>query len=298
MYRDENSSIKALLILKEEQEAILTTPPLPMKRRLKISTLKVDLSGKKLGELLLKIAFQYCIDNKISEIYLTRYWKRDDALSYLLKSFGFKIAGTLQNGEKVYLKSLLFLEIDAQSAGLTEYFPCYRDYEGIKKFLVPIRPEYHQRLFPDYRPRQYRLNEFLEINIPGNAIKKAYLSHSKIKKIDPGDILLFYRSRDEKKITSIGVVEKTLRTKKLGEILRFIGQRSVYSQQEIKNLAKREVLAILFIHNLNLPNPLGLNYLYEYKIIQRVPQSIIEIQHSQYKEIIKGGQIDERFTIH
>ena len=63
----EDSNIKTLLILKEENELIETIPPIPAAERLKIATLKVDLSGYKLGELLLKMAFQYCIDNHIFE---------------------------------------------------------------------------------------------------------------------------------------------------------------------------------------------------------------------------------------
>jgi predicted RNA-binding protein with PUA-like domain len=290
--------IKALLILKEEEEPILTSRPLPWKRRLKICTLKVDLGGTKFGELFLKIAFQYCVDNNISEVYLTHYHKEGDALSYLLESFGFGIAGILEDKEEVYLKSLLPSENNLQSANLIEYYPCYRDDEEVKKFLVPVRPKYHDRLFPDYQPRQYRLTEPFEINIPGNAIRKAYLSHSKTKKISPGDVLLFYRSHNHGRVTSIGVVEQTSHTNDSDEILRFIGQRSVYSQREIEDLAKKQVLAILFTHNLNLPTPLALNYLREHGIIQFAPQSIMEIQHNQYKEIIKGGGVDERFTLH
>jgi len=297
-YRDESGLIKALLILKEEEEPILTSRPLPWKRRLKICTLKVDLGGTKFGELFLKIAFQYCIDNNISEVYLTHYHKEDDALSHLLESFGFTIAGILEDKEEVYLKSLLPSENNLQSANRTQYYPCYKDDERVKKFLVPIRPEYHDRLFPDYQPRQYRLTEPFEINIPGNAIRKAYLSHSKTKKISQGDVLLFYRSQDQRKITSIGVVEQTLRTNDPDKILRFIGQRSVYSQKEIEDLAKKQVLAILFTHNLNLPTSLDLNYLRKQGINQSAPQTIMEIQHNQYKEIIKGGGVDERFTLH
>lgn len=297
-YRDESGLIKALLILKEEEEPILTSRPLPWKRRLKICTLKVDLGGTKFGELFLKTAFQYCIDNNISEVYLTHYHKEDDALSYLLESFGFGIAGILEDKEEVYLKSLLPSENNLQSANLTQYYPCYKDDERARKFLVPIRPEYHDRLFPAYQPRQYRFTEPFEVNVPGNAIKKAYLSHSKTKRMSQGDVLLFYRSQDQRKITSIGVVEQTLYANDPDEILCFIGQRSVYSQKEVEDLAKKQVLAILFTHNLNLPTPLALNYLRAHGIIQFAPQSIMGIQHNQYKEIIKGGGVDERFTLH
>ena len=82
--------IKALLIIKEENELIDTSPPIPARRRLKISTLKSDLSGFKLGELFLKMAFQYCIGNQIFETYLTHFRKEDDALINLIESYGFE----------------------------------------------------------------------------------------------------------------------------------------------------------------------------------------------------------------
>ena len=65
-------------MLKEENEPIETLPPIQARRRLKIATLKVDLSGFKLGELFLKMAFQYCILNQIFETYLTHFRKEED----------------------------------------------------------------------------------------------------------------------------------------------------------------------------------------------------------------------------
>ncbi|MDI6903089.1 MAG: EVE domain-containing protein [Methanocellales archaeon] len=298
VYHDEDDKIRALLILKEENEPILTSPPLSVAKRLKISTLKVDMPGFKIGELLLKIAFQYCIDNQIFETYLTHYRKEDDGLINLLEEFGFEMVGTLGNNEEVYLKQFIPEEKDLSPIGLAKkYYPSFKDSPSIKKFVVPIRPEYHDRLFPDYQKRQMKLTEYFEINIQGNTIKKAYLSHSKIRKIKSGDVLLFYRSSDQKRITSVGVVERILRTGEPDSILRFVGKRSVYSYEEIKKLAQKPVLVILFRHHLNLPNPLGLDYLREHNILNYAPQSIIEINHSQYEFIIKGGRLDERFTV-
>lgn len=300
VYR-ENDKVKALLMLKEENEPIPTSPPIPATKRLKIATLKVDLTGSKMGELFLKMAFQYCIGNQIFETYLTHYPKQDDRLIPLIESFGFELVGFLegQNKEKeeVYLKKLIPKEKDLKPLDLArKYYPSFKDAESIKKFLIPIIPEYHDRLFPDYKGRQTRLAEYYEINIPGNAIKKAYLSHSAIKKIRPGDLLLFYRSHDQKAITSIGVVDReTVRTKVPDKVVAIVGQRSVYSYEEIKDMTQTSVLVILFRHHLNLPAPLDLNYLHAHNI--PVPQTIIELNHNQYLAIKKGGKLDERFTV-
>ncbi|MDP2845757.1 MAG: hypothetical protein Q8N79_06765, partial [Candidatus Methanoperedens sp.] len=300
----ENDMIKGLLMLKEEDESIPTFPPIPATKRLKIATLKVDIFGSKMGELFLKMAFQYCIGNQIFETFLTHYRKQNDRLIPLIESFGFEFAGFLEERkeknekEEVYLKKLIPKEKDLSPLDLAKkYYPSFKDSPNIKKFLIPIMPLYHDRLFPDYKG-QMRITDYSEINIPGNAIKKAYLSHSVIKKIRPGDILLFYRSHDQKAITSIGVVDREpVRTKEPEKVVAIVGQRSVYLYDEIKNMMQTHVLVILFRHHLNLPNPLDLNYLRHHNIIQSAPQSIIELSHNQYVAIKKGGKLDERFTV-
>jgi hypothetical protein len=153
VYQPEGEGIKALLVLKEEKEGILTNPPLPDRRRLKICLLKVDLKGSKLGELFLKLAFQYCIENGIFETYLTHYTKGDDALVHLLKEYGFENKGKLPDGQDVYLKDFRVKEEDLKK-GVSAIYPAYRDGKDVGKFLVPIRPEYHEKLFPEYRGRK------------------------------------------------------------------------------------------------------------------------------------------------
>lgn len=305
MYQ-ENDKIKALLMLKEEEnEPIPTSPPIQAAKRLKIATLKVDIPGYKLGELFLKMAFQYCISNHIFETYLTHYRKQDDRMIPLIENFGFEFSGFLperkgkKEKEEVYLKKLIPKEKDLHPMNLAKkYYPSFKDSLNIKKFLIPIMPLYHDRLFPDFKERQMRITDYFEINIPGNAIKKAYLSHSAIKKIGPGDVLLFYRSHDQKAITSIGVVDREpVHTNNPDKIAAIVGQRSVYLYEEIREMAEKTVLVILFRHHLNLPNPLDLNYLRKHNIIQSAPQSIIELSHNQYVAVKKGGKLDERFTV-
>lgn len=40
-----------------------------------------------------------------------------------------------------------------------------------------------------------------------NSFRKAYLCHSKIRKIRPGDATLFYRSQDDESVTAMGVAD-------------------------------------------------------------------------------------------
>lgn len=177
-----------------------------------------------------------------------------------------------------------------------KYYPSFKDDQKIRKFLIPIQPEFHERLFPDYEKRQMKLTDYSEINAPGNAIKKAYLSYSRIKKMRAGDIILFYRSKDQKAVISLGIVDqKPFHTDDLELLLRFVGKRSVYSHPELKTWTEKPVFIILFRHHLNLPKLLDISFLRDHSI--PVPQTISEINHKQYMAIKEGGEIDERFTV-
>lgn len=296
----ENKALKALLILKEENQKIETSPPISAAKRLKIATLKVDMLGSKFGELFLKMAFQYCINNQIFEIYLTHFQKEDDKLLYLIENFGFEMVGKLvKNGEEVFLKEFIPVQKDLAPIDLAKkYYPCFKDDSSVRKFLVPIMPDYHDILFPDYTKRQIKLSDYSNINIPGNAIRKAYLSYSKIKKIRVGDIILFYRSHDQHAITAIGIVDQyPIHTGNLELLKRVVGKRSVYSDDDLKEWIQKPVFVLLFKHHLNLPKPLNLADLREHGIIKNAPRSIREINHEEYSAIKKRGKLDERFTV-
>lgn len=77
-----DGKIGAILILKEENEPVDSFPPLPKKKRLKISTLKVDPidRGSKIGELFIKISVQTAVQKGVDEVYLTHFTKSNDFL--------------------------------------------------------------------------------------------------------------------------------------------------------------------------------------------------------------------------
>jgi len=232
------------------------------------------------------------------EIYTTHFRREEDALVNLLEDYGFVKAGTKANGEEVHIKRFTPRKEYISAIDVArKYYPSYRDTPNVTKYVVPIKPEYHERLFPDYKQRQRRITEYSEINVQGNAIRKAYLSHSRIRGLRAGDILLFYRSSDQKLVTSLGVVEGTLQTRNADKIVESVGNRTVYSMAEIKNMAKKQVLVILFRHHLNFPRPLGLDYMRRHGILNSAPQSIMKIPHDSYVALKKGCGLDERHTV-
>jgi hypothetical protein len=299
-YRSDGK-IGALLIYKIEDEKIDVTPSLPQKERLKIATLKVTHVGNKIGERLLKLSADLAIQNKCNEIYLTHFTEKDDRLVELISEYGFEKVGVNSGGEEIFLKKLVPEEQDLVGVPQVEifkkFYPSFYDGPLVKKWVIPIYPEFHDRLFTDYGLRQTTLFEhdggFI---VEGNAIKKAYLSHSRIKQLKPGDIVLFYRTRDDQSLTVLGVIEEVrVGMTDTDEIIRFVGKRTVYTHVEIENIPK-PLTVILFRYHFLLKNPLKLGTLLNSGVFNGPPQSIMQINDENYKLIKELGEIDGRFT--
>ncbi|AFV24505.1 hypothetical protein Mpsy_2301 [Methanolobus psychrophilus R15] len=311
----ENNKIGALLIYKIEDEVLDSFPVLPKKKRLKLSTFKVSNIGNKIGELFIKLAVNYARDNDLKELYLTHHVLNDvDYLVELIDSYGFQKKAVLnQTGEAVFIKKLEVSDEPISNLNPADiskkFYPTYYDGESVNKFIIPIQSQWHERLFTDYnrtrmgekikKGRQPTLVEFVgQFVIEGNTIKKSYICHALSKKIKEGDILLFYRSGDEKAITSLGVIEKVFKGKHTpDEIAQIVGKKSVYLKDEIANLAQKSTLIILFTFHFHLPNQLEYTNLEEWGILKGPPQRLMEISHDKYLIIKEQGRIDERFTI-
>ncbi len=304
VHRREDGSMGALLIYKIEDEAVECTPPLPKKKRLKISTFIVTNVGKKIGELFIKLSVDFCLRNGIDEMYLTHYTEPNDRLIQLITEYGFRKVCDNARGEEVYLKRLKPDPSEIKGMEPKEivnnYYPTFYDGIKVKKYVVPIQPKFHERLFTERDRRQTTLPEYRgEFIIEGNTIKKAYLTNSKITKIKEGDVILFYRSKDRSKITSIGVVESVYtRITDTDEVMRIVGKRTVYSRDEIENITQKPTTVILFYHVFHFENPISLQTLIDIGALSGAPQSIQEIDEKSYKEIMKRSGIDERFTVH
>lgn len=82
---------------------------------------------------------------KVEEIYVTIFEKHE-GLVRLLKKYGFEkkaIKGKKENPESVYVKSMVNPPKD-----ICRGFPFIHT-EGVNKYLLSIRPEFHTALFPD-----------------------------------------------------------------------------------------------------------------------------------------------------
>lgn len=287
-WRKKGKQLKALLIYIEKYKTILREKP---EKSLKICTFKVsdEVRGLKLGELLLKLCFEYCRRNGILVAYLTIFEEKSQ-LRVLLEDFGFREVGIkMTTGELIYAKDFLaHKSLDGLEPleYCKRFFPEFFDGDGVRKFVVPIQPEFHDRLFGDVKGRQTSIDEFEDMIVEQNTIKKAYVCNARITKIRSGDLLLFYRSRKKQGITGIGVVESVLRQPhSFGELISFIKVRSVYSTKELHKLYENGALAILFRYIGQLPSFISRERLYELEALNGPPQSILIMDDKSYKRL-------------
>ena len=305
---ERENKINAILIPKIEQnEKIDCTPELNRQKILKICTFKVseDSRGLKLGERLLRMAFDFARLNNVFEIYLTHYKQESDYLIPLLKNFGFSKFGNKSNGEEIYLKKIMpDSDIDVKKTEdivqiNKEYYPAFYDGSMVKKHLIPIEPKFHDRLFPDVNIGGRQISLFgPNIKSEGNSIKKAYICNSNSHKINIGDIIIFYRSQDIQALTTIGTVESIYYDLNDPEMIaKIIAKRTVFNIEEITDRCKSNVTVILFNQNCNLKKNYKFKELKKEKIINNNLESITEIENEKYKKIIEGN-IDDCFIIH
>lgn len=130
---------------------------------LKFCLFKVDqnISGEKFGEQLLKKGMDHAHRNSFDSIYLTAFPKHQTLIN-LLGKFGFQKCGT-KNSEDVYFKYSKVLPLNPDPLGFEFhkiFWPCIRIGTS-SVYLVPVQPQFHDRLFPEaarrYAPSQMTL---------------------------------------------------------------------------------------------------------------------------------------------
>jgi len=304
-YLNEKDELNALLIPKIENKKDLDFNfRTESDKILKICLFKVSsrAQGLKLGERLLKIAFDYAAVNLINDIYLTHFCSDNDYLVSLIENYGFYKYAENSRGESIFLKHVTKPAKD-KTKDISElnkkYYPSFCSNNNVRKHIIPIQPYFHDLLFPDYQYDEEHQSNLLLENTPseGNSIKKAYICNAKTTKIQPNDILLFYRTRDYKCITTLGIVDEVYYKKKdPNEIYKLISKRTVFDLKNIENLCKKDVLVILFKQQFYLRNHYPYEQLLASGSIHGPIQTIMEISDANYKQIIQGN-IDARFII-
>lgn len=288
----------ALMIYKDETQSVGDAPP---KRRLKICSFRVDpsMQGVRLSEKLLQFAFNFLRGNPVDEAYVEVFPTHSDLIA-VFELFGFVARGSSPRGEIRMFKHAARPDSDPSSDRWTRFrraFPAYDDGPWVKKFVVPILPTWHERLFPEFetRPTQTHLDQWheggsrLRLSPAGNAIRKAYICRSPSQQLSPGDLLLFYRSHDLREVNQIGVVESAERKTGIEAVVDLVGNRTVLPRATLQELCSEEVLVILFWHIGQFPSVAKVGVPLE--IVPgfvRPPQSIWQISEEAYSVLCRG----------
>lgn len=265
---------------------------------LKLATFKVGEAnrGRKVGELFLKAAFRYATENRLEHIFVHGDKERHHFLFEMLREFGFELVGDHPGSDgrdAVYLKEH---PVRAPNVDLPpfeyhrRYFPHFRDDPHIAKFVVPIRPEFHRVLFPEYQSiADVQRDLFPEENYAGNAIKMAYLCRAQTRRIDPGSVIVFYRSGDDRALTSIGVVESYEQLSDAEAIISRVRRRTVYSLEQIVQMARSPTRVMLFRFVRHFSSPIPLHLATSNRILNGQPQSISRISHDAFERAFAVG---------
>ena len=261
---------------------------------LKLCTFKVGeaVRGRKVGELFLRAAFQYATKHQCESIFLHANAEQQTHLKNLIEDFGFLHTGRYQ-GDGVYVKAH---PIDPPALQMDPfeyvrlYYPHYMGGDDVRKFLVPIQPQFHGILFPDYQDPGHALPDGHPQRHVGNAIKLAYLCHTLSKRPRPGDIVLFYRSRDMRAVTTLGIVESYDWSDSADEIARIVSRRTVYSDYQIEEMAQTETKVMLFRLISHFENPLPYAELRRLRVIRGPIQSITNISDESFSRILRATE--------
>lgn len=298
IYRNADGSLGAICIYTiQEDEEITSDGKILAGRALKLCTFKVGeaVRGRKIGELFLKASFRYATGNACTNVFIHGNAKKQPYLAKLLEEFGFVAIGDY-GGDVVWVKEhpIAAPAIDVPATEyVRRYFPHFRQDPAIGKYLVPIKPEYHEILFPDYlRPnvQQLALFEAAPGDV-GNAIKLAYLCHAATKSVSPGDILLFYRTHDDMLLTTVAVVDDFKILRDPADIANLVRRRTVYSVTDIEQMAKKDVKVMLFRFIKHLPRPLSFEEMNNHGFITGPIQSVSRLDEDVYQRLANAAGI-------
>ena len=304
---EDESGIGAFICLKAESEPLaLDTGTLPNISRMKISTIKIAerYRGQRLGEGALGLSLWKWRDTQFPEIYVTVFDKQDTLIA-LFEKFGFIHVGNNANGERVYLKSRSNIDYsDAYKA-----FPFINpDFENAGYLIID--QGYHDTMFP-YSELHNTLQESVALNF-ANGLSKIYVGSAAAPFYKKGDPIFIYRKhtgngvkRYKSCLTSYCIVTDVISVKRAGrfnmtldELLNRIGNKSVYSRQELTtkyhSFTNMTVIEMLYCGYFGAGNNVNMDWLDNngcWSAPGQYPTSV-RLSQDQFKRILTEGNVD------
>jgi len=301
-----NGLLLSFLYLKiedKEESYINISPAFTKKKRLKVGTFKVINNGFRLGERFMKIIFDNALKNKVDEIYVTIFDKREEQrrLIDMLEQWGFMLWGKKNNDELVYVRDFT-KKTDRNN--LKQCYPFIS--RNNSNFIVPIYEEYHTELLPDSILNTESPEDFIEDFPHRNAINKVYVSRALIPHPQKGDNIIFYMTGGYYKsvVSTIGVVQDVKGDfVDENEFILYCRKRSVFPEDKLRAIwhhknTKPFVVSFLYIYS--FPHRINMKGLIDLKVLEGVndaPRGFKSISKEQFNEILKATKSDESFIV-
>lgn len=305
-YSDNN--LTAFLYIKVEGETENYSeikPAFEKKKRLKIGTLKVIRNGYKIGERFLKIVFDNATQYRVDEIYVTVFDKRPEQgeLIEMMKDWGFVEHGikTTKNGDEIVLTRPFGKTFPIDIEKPKHSFPFFS--RKTRKYIIKIESQYHTELFPDSINTREDETKYTENEPHRNRIGKVYISHSKDRHLQSGDIIVIYRMGDTKPkkysstVTSICIVEQVIDGfNSFDDFYKACYRRTMIKKEDLENdwwnkypKYRPFVIKFLYAHSFPTPKPTlnDLNQIGVIPDIMNMPRGFIEIDNNQFNRLVK-----------
>lgn len=303
---DIDSELSGMIYLKQENGPVAdVSPPLPMRRWLKVGTLKIVGKGTLLGERVVKKIFDTAIAVDAEAIYVTVFELHKKLIS-LFKRYGFVKHGTktTDNGtELVLVRSLASFTGDR----LQDYPFIHTN--GQKAWLLAIYPDYHTQLLPDSILRNEPVEIVQDVSHT-NTIHKVYIARLCLTRMAPGDIVVFYRTNDGKSkafyrsvVTSVCVVEEVRRRKDFADVDAFLAYtkpRSVFSEEELRDrwVSWKRLYVAKMTYNVAFGKRTTRGQLLTEGIVSEQPRwDMRELSRGQLEEILTLGEVNARLIV-
>ncbi len=301
------------LYLKEEngglgkEDSII--PEMPLKKRLKVGTFKIDARHTTRGERFIKKILDIALLGEYEEVYVTIFPKHESLIK-LFRQYGFEERALKKHLEGID-ELVLIRDMKSQKNDI------YLDYPKIalhpsNKYLLAIYPKYHTKIFPDsiLKNETIRKEDLIKDISPTNSIHKIYLCFMKdVSVLKRGDLLAIYRTSDipgkayyRSVVTSICTVEEIKEKKDFPDIesyVKYTNRYSIFDESELRTWFKKpNIVVIKMLYNVALEKKLTRQVLIEeLGFDSNVYWGFFELSEKQFAGILKRGEADENFII-
>lgn len=260
--------------------------------------------GRRLGEGAIGLVLWNWQKSRVDEIYVTVFEKQELLINQL-KRFGFQLFGNNLNGECVYMKSRKNIDYSDPCKAFPFINPSFK-----KAGYLIVDDKYHDTLFP-YSELKNTIQEQVAISV-ANGVRKIYIgTPSNIPPYQVGEPILVYRKYTgthggkgfKSCITSYCVITKKLIAKsngvfnvKFDEIIKLIGNKSVFNKEEIYNKYSNQptliIIEMLYLGFFGAGNNVNWSWLKNNGYWDNKYPTSIPIYPEQFKALLKEGKID------